>query len=158
MSHAALLSGLALANSGLGMAHGVAAALGVHAQIPHGLACAVMLPQALKINPYVSISALADAGRAMQRGLLSSSLTDQSTRETAESVPLNSDDAAADFSIQLIDHLCQRIRIPRTLSEVGVASGQIPAIVASSRDNSMSGNPRDIPDGELTALLEAMTV
>ena len=31
MSHAALLSGMALANSGLGMAHGVAAALGVTA-------------------------------------------------------------------------------------------------------------------------------
>src|SRR5262249_40883040 len=30
LSHAALASGLALANSGLGMAHGVAAALGVH--------------------------------------------------------------------------------------------------------------------------------
>ena len=47
MSHAALLSGIALANSGLGFAHGVAAALGVHAKVPHGLACAVMLPAAL---------------------------------------------------------------------------------------------------------------
>ena len=40
MAHAALLSGIALANSGLGMAHGVAAALGVHCRVPHGLACA----------------------------------------------------------------------------------------------------------------------
>jgi alcohol dehydrogenase class IV len=38
MAQAALLSGMALANSGLGMAHGVAAALGVHARVPHGLA------------------------------------------------------------------------------------------------------------------------
>src|SRR5271165_4098689 len=44
MSHAALLSGMALANSGLGMAHGVAAALGIHGNVAHGLACAVMLP------------------------------------------------------------------------------------------------------------------
>ena len=50
MSHAALLSGMALANSGLGMAHGVAAALGVHLRVSHGLACAVMLPIALEAN------------------------------------------------------------------------------------------------------------
>ncbi len=37
MAHAALLSGMALANSGLGLAHGVAAALGVHCNVPHGL-------------------------------------------------------------------------------------------------------------------------
>ena len=36
MAHAALLSGMALANSGLGMAHGVAAALGIHCRVPHG--------------------------------------------------------------------------------------------------------------------------
>ena len=47
MAQAALFSGMALANSGLGLAHGVAAALGVHCRVPHGLACAVMLPAAL---------------------------------------------------------------------------------------------------------------
>src|SRR5262249_50269566 len=55
MSHAALLSGMALANSGLGMAHGVAAALGVHCNVPHGLACAVMLPVALRVNREVAL-------------------------------------------------------------------------------------------------------
>src|SRR5204863_6609387 len=50
MAQAALLSGLALANSGLGMAHGVAAALGITCGIAHGLACAVMLPAALEAN------------------------------------------------------------------------------------------------------------
>ncbi|MCA9081532.1 MAG: iron-containing alcohol dehydrogenase, partial [Planctomycetaceae bacterium] len=50
MSHAALLSGMALANSGLGFAHGVAAALGAISHVPHGLACAVLLPMALHVN------------------------------------------------------------------------------------------------------------
>ena len=50
MAHAALLSGMALANSGLGFAHGVAPALGVHCRVPHGVACAILLPAALRVN------------------------------------------------------------------------------------------------------------
>ena len=53
MSLAALLSGLALANSGLGMAHGVAAALGIHCRVAHGVACAMMLPVAIRVNRQV---------------------------------------------------------------------------------------------------------
>ena len=60
MAHAALLSGMALANSGLGMAHGVAPALGIHCRVPHGLACALMLPAALKVNSEVCADELAD--------------------------------------------------------------------------------------------------
>ncbi len=63
MAQAALLSGLALANSGLGMAHGVAAALGVHLRVPHGLACAVMLPVALAVNASVCGAQLAQLAR-----------------------------------------------------------------------------------------------
>ncbi|HEV3417775.1 MAG TPA: iron-containing alcohol dehydrogenase, partial [Pirellulales bacterium] len=58
MAHAALLSGIALANSGLGVAHGVAAALGVVCNVPHGLACAVMLPIALRVNRDVAVAEL----------------------------------------------------------------------------------------------------
>ena len=59
LAHAALLSGMALANSGLGLAHGVAAALGVHCDVPHGLACAVMLPAAMRVNREVGAADLA---------------------------------------------------------------------------------------------------
>ena len=63
MSHAALLSGMALANSGLGLAHGVAPALGIHCRVPHGMACAVMLPAALRINRDVRQAELATLAR-----------------------------------------------------------------------------------------------
>ncbi|MBM81362.1 MAG: alcohol dehydrogenase, partial [Planctomycetaceae bacterium] len=63
MAHAALLSGMAVANSGLGFAHGVAPALGVHLNVPHGLACAVMLPTALRVNRDVRLAEIAQLGR-----------------------------------------------------------------------------------------------
>ncbi len=59
MAHAAMISGMCLANSGLGMAHGVAAALGVYCRVAHGVACALMLPVALRVNRQVRQAELA---------------------------------------------------------------------------------------------------
>ncbi len=134
MSQAALLSGLALANSGLGMAHGVAAALGVHCRVPHGLACAVMLPSALRVNQQVREKELAQLER----------LFDCQHRTDA--------DAATGFIKRIMD-LCHEVGIPSRLSDIGVTLDQLPDLVRSSRGNSMSGNPRDLPDDELLDLL-----
>ena len=137
MAHAALLSGLALANSGLGLAHGVAAALGVHCRTPHGLACAVMLPVALRVNREVRQPELARLGAV----LLGRALPPP---------------GAADAAIEFIDSLCNRIGIPRRLADLGVRAEQVPDLVRSSRGSSMSGNPREVSDTELTRILEDM--
>jgi alcohol dehydrogenase class IV len=138
MSQAALLSGMALANSGLGMAHGMAAALGVLANVQHGLACAVMLPATLRANL-----------RAAERLLA----------ELAEAVGITraeGDGAAAWALIERIEALATEVKIPRRLTELGVGPEQIPALVKGSRGNSMDGNPRPIDDEELTGILEEL--
>ena len=140
MAHAALLSGVALANSGLGLAHGVAAALGVTARVPHGLACAVMLPVALRVNREASRPQLAELARATLGG--------------ASDGGFSSDAAAADAFIERIDRLAEEVGIPKRLGEVGVRGEQIPELVRGSRGNSMHGNPRQLSDEELTQLLE----
>jgi alcohol dehydrogenase class IV len=138
MAHTALLSGMALANSGLGLAHGVAAALGVHCDVPHGLACAVMLPPALRVNRNVAEQQLAEL--AVATSLVSGT----------------SQAAAAEALIERIVEISQRIGIPRTLTELGVRRDQIPELVRDSRGNSMDGNPRLLDDAELTELLEEL--
>ncbi|WP_417374677.1 iron-containing alcohol dehydrogenase [Gimesia maris] len=138
MAHAALLSGIALANSGLGMSHGVAPALGIHCKISHGLACALMLPATLKANYSVRQQEYAEIYRFLYP-------------EQALSA-----EQAAESLIDEIQKLNDRIQIPRRLSDVGVSPLQIPALVQSSRGNSMSGNPREIPDEELTQILESL--
>ncbi len=131
MAYAAFLSGVALANSGLGLAHGVAAALGIHCHVAHGLACAVMLPAALRVNRDVRRSELARLW----------SLVD--------SHPVADEKEAADRFISHIDELTHRIGIPARLSQIGVGRDQVPALVKGSRGNSMDGNPRDVSDAEL---------
>lgn len=139
MAHAALLSGMALANAGLGMAHGVAPALGIHCRVAHGVACALMLPAALRANRDVCRTELAGLAHLLVgRG------------------PSNAPEAAIDALIERVDRLCDEVGVPRRLSDVGVCREQLPAIVASSRGSSMSGNPRELSDEELTAILEEL--
>ncbi len=138
LAQAALFSGMALANSGLGLAHGVAAALGVVAQVPHGLACAVMLPAAMRANRSVHPErwiALAEAlcGRMFQDA-----------------------EAAAVAAIVTIETLSAELAIPSRLRELQVRQDQIPALVAGSQGNSLAGNPRPVDENELQSLLEEL--
>jgi len=137
MAHAAMLSGICLANSGLGMAHGVAAALGVYCRVAHGVACALMLPVALRVNREARQAELARLAHLLfGKG------------------PSTTPEEAVEILIQEISSLCDRVGVPRRLSQLGVTKEQIPEIVKSSRGSSMAGNPRDLSDAELTAILE----
>ena len=138
MAHASLLSGMALANSGLGMAHGVAAALGTHCRVAHGAACALMLPAAIRANM---------AAKEADFARLSHLLFSRNPKYPAD---------AADAFLQEIEKLCDRVGVPRRLAQVGVGREQIPLLVKSSRGTSMSANPRELADAELTAILEGL--
>lgn len=138
MAHAALLSGIALANAGLGMAHGVAPALGTLARVPHGAACALMLPAAIRANMEVCQAEFARLGHIVYG---------RSPKRPVE---------AAEAFCAEIEGLCERVGVPRRLSDVGVGRDLIPAIVKSSRGASMSGNPRELSDAELAAILEGL--
>jgi alcohol dehydrogenase class IV len=137
MAQAALLSGMALANSGLGMAHGVAAALGAQCRVPHGLACAVMLPVALRFNRPACEREFAELAAAIG----------ETTGTPGE---------RADAFVRRVDEVCRSVGVPCRLADLGVRRAQIPALVAGSRGNSMDGNPRTLSDGELSEILEEM--
>ncbi|RLS51960.1 MAG: iron-containing alcohol dehydrogenase [Planctomycetota bacterium] len=136
LAHAAFLSGVTLANAGLGFAHGVAAALGVLCDVPHGLACAMLLPVALRVNQACCEPQLADLA-----GIFA-------TR--AWSTPA----AAAQFTIESVTALGRELGVPAQLRELGVRREQLSALVPASRGNSMSGNPRVLSDTELLEILE----
>lgn len=138
LAQSALLSGMALANSGLGVAHGIAAALGVHCRIAHGLACAMLLPTAIRINSEVRQAELA---RVM------SVVTGRNWASPR---------AAIEAGIDQITQLLEELHIPRRLSDVGVLEAQFADIVRSSHGNSLDGNPRPVGDAELMEILQSL--
>lgn len=136
MAHAALLSGMSLANSGLGLAHGVAAALGSHCGTPHGLACAVMLPIAMRFNRAVAEDELAEIGALLEG---------KSASEAS---------STADAALARVDDLLTELAIPRRLSALGVDREALPRVARDARGNSLSGNPRAVAEAQLLQLLE----
>ena len=135
MMLASLLSGLALANSGLGAAHGIAAALGATCQVSHGLACAMLLPSVMEINLETNIQKFADIGRA---------LLNQYIEDSVE---------AANTAVESVKQLSRQIGIPTRLSEIGIHRKDIPEIISGSGGSSMKGNPKELSDKEIEQIL-----
>jgi alcohol dehydrogenase class IV len=137
MSHAALVSGIALANSGLGMAHGVAATLGVECGTPHGVACAVMLPLTMRFNE--------EAARA-----------DYALLERAVDPAASGDDAAAAAAfVSRIEGICREAGVPRRLGDVGLRRDRIGWVAKHCGGASMRGNPVEVGAERLRQLLES---
>ena len=146
MAYAALLSGVCLANAGLGAVHGLASPLGAQLPIPHGLACGAVLWQTTRTN----ITALTER----DPGSPALAKYAQAGRILA-GLPSTIRDGAA--RVQLVDTLhdmVQALGVPG-LSGFGLTTGLVPAVVADSPGSSMRTNPVPLTDDELTAILES---
>jgi alcohol dehydrogenase len=144
MAYAATLSGITLAQAGLGSVHGLASPLGAFFPIPHGVACGTLLATATEIN----LQAL------RQRQPQSPAL-----RKYAELGRLLGDDekaspqAAGERLVEVLRDWTARLALPR-LNAYGVGRGDFPRLIANCRGNSMKTNPIVLDDAEVRAILE----
>lgn len=142
LAMASLFSGLALANSGLGIVHGFASPLGGMFPAPHGAICAALLPHAMAAN--------LDAARQRQPHGEIIRRYDQVAR-----LLTGRPHASADEGVAWTRQLVSDLRIPR-LSLYGITTNDIPDIVEKAAGaSSTKANPLPLTRPELTALLSA---
>ena len=142
MALASLLSGLALANAGLGAVHGFAAPIGGMFPAPHGAVCAALLPSVMAAN--------LGAARLRQPG-------GDTLRRYEEVARLLTDrpTATADDGVVWVRQLVAELAIPR-LGVYGIKPADIPALVTkAAQASSMKANPLALTPGELTAIIAA---
>ncbi|MFL5574615.1 MAG: iron-containing alcohol dehydrogenase [Gemmatimonadaceae bacterium] len=142
MAVASLCGGLALANAKLGAVHGFAAPLGGMFPVPHGTACARLLPPVVELNVR-ALRARAPDSPALAR-------YDEVGRILTGRASARAEDGAA-WLRELVDEL----EVP-ALSAYGVAEGDVPGVVEKARRaSSMQGNPIALTDEELAGAIRA---
>jgi alcohol dehydrogenase class IV len=140
MAIASLCGGLALANAKLGAVHGFASPLGGMFPVPHGVACARLLPSVAEINVR-ALRARAPSSPALER-----------YGEVARLV-VGSHAAKAEDGVAWLQALVEELDVPK-LAGYGVHPDDIPRVVAAARHaSSMQGNPVVLTDGELEEAL-----
>jgi alcohol dehydrogenase class IV len=139
MAYAALLSGITLAQAGLGSIHGLAAPLGAQLPIPHGVACGTLLAEAVAIN-IEALSSREPNHRALEK-----------YRRVAGLLYARANATHADL-VALLRDWVTRLELPR-LSHYGADDGQLAAVVGRCRSGSMLTNPLRLHDEELEELL-----
>lgn len=135
------IAGMGFSNVGLGLVHGMAHPLSAWYNIPHGVACASLLPTIMKYNKDFTGEKYREI--AIVLGI-----------EGAETMSLED---VRDAACQAIDQLSKDVGIPATISELGVKEEDIPAIAKDAlNDVCTSGNPRDTTLEEIIELYRSL--
>lgn len=145
MAYAALMSGICLAQTGLGAVHGLASPLGAFFPIPHGVVCGTLAAAAAAVN----IEAM--AAREPDNPALPKYA--EIGRRFARQKGLNGKDAR-EYLVTTLRQWQEQLRLPR-LAAYGIGAADFPRIVAHSRGGSMKTNPIVLSDAEVTCILAA---
>ncbi|NOS74446.1 MAG: iron-containing alcohol dehydrogenase [Methyloglobulus sp.] len=143
MAYASLLSGITLAQVGLGSVHGLASPLGAYFPIPHGVVCGTLVSAATEVNIKAMQEREPDNKALVKYAQVGRLLTGQTEM----------DDANARRSlIALLSQWSEQLELPR-LHCYGVTQEDFPLIIGNSRGSSMQTNPIVLTDAEINTVL-----
>ncbi|MGO9443534.1 MAG: iron-containing alcohol dehydrogenase, partial [Thiobacillaceae bacterium] len=145
MAYAALMSGITLAQVGLGSVHGLASPLGAFFPIPHGVVCGTLVAEATRVN-IRALNEREPAGDALGKYAQVGRLLVADGRL--------SNAAALEKLLEVLETWTLELRLPR-LESYGVRKQDLPVIVANSRGSSMKTNPIILTDDDIEAIVAA---
>ncbi len=128
-AYGSLISGIALANSGLGAVHGFASGMGGMYKIPHGLICASFLIPVLEANLSVVKTRLIEL-----LALYNYSSFEQFKKE--------------------VNELLKMYEIENRIKKFKISEKEFSIIIKHSKGSSMSGNPLELTEKEQKEILK----
>lgn len=143
MAYASLISGICLAQTGLGSVHGLASPLGAFFPIPHGVCCGTLVAEATQIN-IAALSARDANGPALagyaRVGEMLIGLTGAERQRNLERL------------VETLRAWTDELNLQR-LGEYGMTADDIPRVVGASRGSSMKTNPIVLTDDEIAEIV-----
>jgi alcohol dehydrogenase class IV len=143
MAYAALLSGITLAQAGLGAVHGLASPLGAFFPIPHGVVCGTLAAATTAVN-IRALRARAHRTPVLQKyaqaGRVLCGLESLSVEEALEKL------------VETLSEWTSRLQLPG-LRRFGVNESNVDRVVAHCRGGSMKSNPLVLLDEEIKEIL-----
>lgn len=135
------IAGMGFSNVGLGIDHSMAHPLSAVYDIPHGMACAILLAPVLKYNA----TATGERYRAIAAAMGVSGTADMTQAEYQQA------------AIDAVQKLADDVGIPRRLSELGVKQEDIPFLAQSAMaDACTPGNPREVTQAAIEEIYRSI--
>lgn len=143
MAYGSLMSGINLAQTGLGSVHGLASPLGAFFPIPHGVVCGTLVAKATETN----IKAM------LEREPNNPALNQyKKIAQMLHGTHFPSNDIAFNALIKRLWLWTKKLHMP-CLSDYGVSKKDIPHIVKHARGSSMLTNPIVLTDDEISEII-----
>ncbi len=143
MAYAALLSGVVLANAGLGVVHGFAGPIGGFFPIPHGVVCGTLIGAATRANIEALRRDPATNRIALEKHARAGAILSGEAPATTE--------AGCDLLLHMLDRWIAATGIAR-LSAYGVTRDDLPRILDKSNNKN---SPVTLDRTQMQAILEA---
>lgn len=136
MAVAQYIAGMAFSNVGLGVDHGMAHPLSALFDVPHGVACAMLLPTVMRFNAPVCLKKYEQIAKAV--GVWQEGMTLEQ---------------AADAACKAIEELSAIVGTNKHLTDLGITEKDIPALAEQAINVVCTpGNPREVSKDDIISL------